>query len=382
MKVFERTDLQTRMIRNMRARSPELTYFGPGPLRAFLYAVAVELQHLYYRLFRADLKQDALRALGSDLDDLAAARGVTRLGAAAASAVLQFTGTLGTVIPIGFQVQSSTGVTYSTTESGTITQDSSNPGTSGIVKLIAQSTSLGAGSQIPRGSLTLMVNAGNVTGGTLSAVTNLAPSVGGGDAETDELLRSRVINQLAVLNQGTRAFYETQLRLLDPTIVRVYVGRGLGLRSVRVAIVARSGALYTNNALSSLATSLSPYVPAQTSVEMTNLIFTPITVSFTGSMLPGYADRDVTEQIARNISAFMDWTLWPFGQTVHWSDLEALVLNTTGVDTLVASSFVPALDTPIPANSLPRLTSITFTDVTTSTTTTLGSLTAQFPRLA
>ena len=370
------------MIRNMRARSPELTYFGPGPLRAFLYAVAVELQHLYYRLFRADLKQDALRALGSDLDDLAAARGVTRLGAAAASAVLQFTGTLGTVIPIGFQVQSSTGVTYSTTESGTITQDSSNPGTSGIVKLIAQSTSLGAGSQIPRGSLTLMVNAGNVTGGTLSAVTNLAPSVGGGDAETDELLRSRVINQLAVLNQGTRAFYETQLRLLDPTIVRVYVGRGLGLRSVRVAIVARSGALYTNNALSSLATSLSPYVPAQTSVEMTNLIFTPITVSFTGSMLPGYADRDVTEQIARNISAFMDWTLWPFGQTVHWSDLEALVLNTTGVDTLVASSFVPALDTPIPANSLPRLTSITFTDVTTSTTTTLGSLTAQFPRLA
>lgn len=381
MNVFERSELQNRMIKNMRARTGEITYFGPGPVRSFLYAIAVELQHLYYRLFRVDLKQDPLKALGSDLDAIGVSRGLARLGASAASAVLEFTGTIGTTIPVGFQVRDAAGVVYQTTESGVIAANTLASSVNGLKKLVAQSVVTGAASQSERGSLNSMVNAANVTGGTLVSVTNPGPSVGGADIESDDQYRSRIISYLSALNQGTRVFYEAQVRSIDPSVVRVYVSKGLGAHTVNVYPVSRSGATYTSPQLTAIAAGLGPVTPVQVSVNVQNLSYTSIDIAFTGTVKNGFTATDVLNNVAYNISNFLDWSVWGFGTTVQWDDLLALASNSDGVDKISPGTFTPSMDTAVAVNSLPKLTSITFTDATSQAVSSFTAISTEFPRL-
>lgn len=88
MQLYTRNTLIDRMIQAVRSQTDAITYYGPGPFRAFLYAVAGEVQHLYYKLFQVEKRLDLLSATGADLDNFAAARGLTRRGAIQSSALL------------------------------------------------------------------------------------------------------------------------------------------------------------------------------------------------------------------------------------------------------------------------------------------------------
>lgn len=89
MQLYDRSTLINRMISAVRARTSAITYFGPGPFRAFLYAVAGEVQHLYYKMFQVEQRLDPLSASGTALDAYAAGRGLSRLGANEASVILE-----------------------------------------------------------------------------------------------------------------------------------------------------------------------------------------------------------------------------------------------------------------------------------------------------
>jgi uncharacterized phage protein gp47/JayE len=89
MQLYDRGTLINRMISAVRARTSAITYFGPGPFRAFLYAVAGEVQHLYYKMFQVEQRLDPLSAQGAALDAYAAGRGLSRLGANEASTILE-----------------------------------------------------------------------------------------------------------------------------------------------------------------------------------------------------------------------------------------------------------------------------------------------------
>lgn len=379
MKVLDRTTIQTRLLLSMRARDSEITYFGPGPIRAFFYAIAVELQHLYYRLFRADLKQDPLRAVGTDLDEIGQSRGISRLGASQSSAVLTFTGTVGTTIVSTFQVRTTSGQIYATTEGGTIVADSDNPGTNAPMKLLAQSVSSGSVSAAGQGTINQVVSFTGISGGTLQSVVNEAPSVGGADAETDDQYRSRIVNYLATLNQGTRAFYEATARTIDSTVVRTIVGRSAEPHTIKLLLVSRSGASYSTPQLTSMASALGPLVPVLAMVSVGNVVFTPITVVITGTIKSGFVVRDVIEQAARRLNQYMDWSQWPLSTDVQWDNLLAIVSTTDGIDDI--KSFSPLRDVSVAANSLPKLTSISFTDATSLQVTTLSAITGDFPVL-
>lgn len=88
MQLLTRNTIIDRMIQAVRAETNAITYFGPGPFRAFLYAVAAEAQHLYYKLFQVEEKLDVLSASGEALDAFGAGRGLPRQGAIASSVLL------------------------------------------------------------------------------------------------------------------------------------------------------------------------------------------------------------------------------------------------------------------------------------------------------
>ena len=379
MQVFERSQLQSRMLLNMRAQDPSITYFGPGPIRAFFYAVAVEIQHLYYRLFRADLKQDALRAIGSDLDAIGASRGVTRLGPSPSSVILSFTGTVGTVIPAAFQVNSTSGIQYQTSEVGQIVATVTPAQATDTVKIIAQSTTSGAASMVAQGTVTQVVSYTAVSGGTLNSVTNLAPSAGGVDLESDDQYRARIVEYLASINQGTRAFYDAQIKQADPTVVRTFIGRSTDPHAVVALVAARSGATYNSTQLQAIATVVGPNLPVTTALTVSNMAWQSIDVTILGTLNSGFTATQVILTIAANLNQYLNWSTWTFNADIQWDNLLALAVNAAGVANII--SFTPSVDIPLTNGVLPKLSSISFTDAATSQTTTVSGIISDFPVL-
>lgn len=88
MQLLTRSAIIDRMIQAVRSQTATITYFGPGPFRAFLYAVAAEAQHLYFKLFQVEQKLDVLSATGEALDAFGAGRGLPRQAATASSVLL------------------------------------------------------------------------------------------------------------------------------------------------------------------------------------------------------------------------------------------------------------------------------------------------------
>jgi uncharacterized phage protein gp47/JayE len=89
IQLYDRSTLIDRMIQAVRSQTSAITYFGPGPFRAFLYAVAGEVQQVYFKLFKVEQKLDLLVASGEDLDNHAEGRGLARLGGSSASVVIE-----------------------------------------------------------------------------------------------------------------------------------------------------------------------------------------------------------------------------------------------------------------------------------------------------
>jgi len=156
-------------------------------------------------------------AWGDYLDDHADALGLTRKTATAASGVVRFTGSAGTVIAVGTEVSTipvssdDDPVSFVTTESGTIS--------STTVDVAVEAVSAGAAGNVGSNTITNLVspNAG------VSAVSNPSAMAGGSDVETDEDLRYRVLLKLrGGQGAGTIADYE-QWALAYPGIASCVV---------------------------------------------------------------------------------------------------------------------------------------------------------------
>lgn len=451
MQILDRDTLISRMIQTVRAKTAAITYFGPGPFRAFLFAVATEIQHLYYRMFQVEQRLDPLSASGDALDAWAAGRGLTRAGAGQSSVVLSVsapatisgTGTLSitgtsatgvgtafttqaqvndifvvngfsylitaissdtaaTVVaavdvttPTGFQIQkssvlipvaptplqvsSSDGVTFSATEDLLLLPEFAGS-TTLTGKLIAMSVGAGASQNVAAGTINTVVNP-SVSSLVTLTVTNDAAAQGASDAETDTVFRSRIAGLFAALNQGTRQFYDAQVRLALPRVVRTYVARGSQLNEVVVYCATRDGSTLTSAEKSTVAAALMEVTPVQTFVTITDMLFQSIDVSFDTTLTPGTTVTDVTTSLARSYAGLLDWSIWPFETSVQADDLLRIASGTDGIDSLTIGSFVPATDVSLSAATLPKVGTISIVDVSSGATATVTAMNNQYPRL-
>lgn len=454
MQVYTRNTLIDRMIVAMRAESNDITYFGPGPTRSLLSAVAGELQHLYYSVYQTEQANSALSASGDALDAQAAERGLTRLGASAASALVTIevsatvtgtgtistsgttvngTGTLfltqvavgdtliagsvrgvvtsapvdndgpitvgssmGTLTNSAFQIQKTSitvpvsptplqvttngGTVFQATENVTLVATYSGSNTlRGVVPMVSSIT--GPAANVAAFTLTRVVNPNVVPLVSAVTSTNRSAAQGGTVEESDSQLRSRIVNVVSSLNQGTAAFYEAQVRVINPRIIRVYLARGSALNEVLVYCLTSDGATLTPAEKSTLTSDLSEVVPVQTKVTIRDMVLQPIDITFATTLRTGFTLQNVRDSMVESCRQFLDWSTWPFGRVVQQDDLLRVASGAAGVDRLDVSTFSPVADIEMPPATLPRVGEITIQNIATGETMVIDSVTSQYPRL-
>lgn len=155
-----------------------------------LSATAVEISDArqdFYQDYQQTFIDDAI---GEDLEKRTSEMGITRLAATQAIGEVEFTGSPGAMIPIGSMVSTTSGTQYVTTEQAVIDSD-------GNVSVSIAAVNSGSSGNVPANVITLIP----VTLPGVISVTNLEPTYGGEDTETDEELRERYFD--SIKNQST-----------------------------------------------------------------------------------------------------------------------------------------------------------------------------------
>lgn len=171
------------------------------------------------------------------LERIASLYGLARLPASFAIGDVTFTGTNGSAIPSGTELQTSSGARYVTTDDGAIAG-----GTADVPVTAVDAGSTGnliAGTAISLLESVLGVNA--------QAVVAAAGITGGADVESDDQLRTRVIERLQSPPQGgAKHDYVGWAKAAHPSVTRVWVfPQELGAGTVVVRIVTDNEASLT-----------------------------------------------------------------------------------------------------------------------------------------
>lgn len=352
------------------SENSKITYLGQdGVVRAILNAVANTTFESWADLYQIKRQMFVETSSGGDLDNIASRNNITRRSATKSSVVLIINGPDSTVIPAGTLVKSSvSGVIYQTKSE--ITLGERNPDISRPVLnsslgdvVIAESITTGSNSKVSAGELSQFVT--QIDGVT---VTNLVGSTGGLDEETDVQLRSRIINQVSLLNQGTKVFYETLAKENDSSIIKAKAEFDPTNLGTKIYLVKNSFASYTQGELDTIAAAIYEKQRALSSVNCYNASIQSIEVQFSYTRVTGYNHTDIVESITENIAALIE-NEFEFGAVIKYQDILNIIIDEPGVDLTVGSFYLNGKQENIScgSNSVPRFTTITASDGTTGT---------------
>lgn len=194
------------------AKSPEafganvdLTPYSP---LGILLALISESMALLWQLVESAYYASWLdTAEGIHLDLISRFAGVTRKPPQKEQVELIFVGTDGTIIPVGYIIQTPSGIQFVTTESKIIL---------GITTVLAEAVEYGVGSRVGQNQLTEFATpqAG------IDSVTNLFGSSGGSAFESDADLRARALDNINVFrkNVGLVDYIKRQIKN-DPNVI-------------------------------------------------------------------------------------------------------------------------------------------------------------------
>ena len=373
------TQIETEMTQAVPVTTPLITYFGlNGIMKSLVKASAAMLRDMYHLLGKVARARFLDTSSGVDLVARVSEDGLTPLGANAASVILQVSGTVGIPIPEGtIVICTVNNIQFRTTSA--ITIGTQNPDLYGLAHstglsdiVLAECLTAGSIGNVPVGTVTQLQTP--IPG--VTAITNPAPGYGGQDIENDHELRERDRNRITLLNQGTQLFYETLAQEVDPRVLRAISSYYAPSNGVQLVLANRSGANFSGGDLTAIEAGVYALQRAFSYIHCVNLSFTGITLAFTATLSPGADFDTVYAAVADNISNFLDFRIWPFGQMVQYDDLVRIVRATAGIDNLdVAGSFLVnsgRVNILISNISLPRFTSLAFTNKVTSVTKTVA----------
>lgn len=367
------------------AHDTPVTYLGTGGVvSGIIRVLSYLLEALWFEYDRLRRKIFLATATTTDLDNLGTEKGVVRETANASGVVLAFNGTTGTSIPAGTIVRAYNGLAFETTAdltlgsafSGYTIVPSSTDTPLGLSyslrnKVYARCQTTGITGNVPANTITITTISG-VT------VTNPYPAENGRDTESDTHFRSRLAKYYSILDLNTIEYYEMRAKqhpTLGTNILRVLPVKS-GFRSIDVYIVTKDGAGLSSSNLTILTNYLKTYLPVLSNITCRNIVFTPITISVRIEKEAGYTTTQIYQQMASNLSTFIDWSTWDFGNTVDDADLLLQIKSTTGVKNVFLDSFTTHLDSfgyarggdiYVPTTSLPRLVGLSIAIVTSST---------------
>lgn len=342
------------MVADMRNEGSAITDFNVGtPQRAILQSVAIQLQHLWIRLKRIYRASKILTAMSDDLDDQVVARGLTRYTAAKAGVTIRFTGSEGSNVPSATRVSTKDGISFSTTEGGTIGTGET------YIDLDAEADVAGTAGNVKANTITEL--SGSISG--ITGITNPYPASGGLDSETDEELRNRAMTQLATISKGIQASYQAWAQEASEEVLRARAERReTAPGQVWVHLVKRSGTSFTLEERNAIAVHIVGKAPVSSNITCKNTEFTIVNVSCEIRLEDGYSLVDVQDTVEANLAAYLDWKTWQWGQDVQSADLMSIVNNSEGVNDIIVSTFSPVSNVSVGSCSLPKLGTVTLTE--------------------
>jgi len=294
-------------------------------------------------------------ATGQYLDNIAEMRGIApRLGESKSSGYVRVFATPGTQYLAGYhKFFSDSGITFEVTESYTV----SDVGY-GYVKV--KSEQVGSNTNIPPLAIT---NVSPIPVGHEYAI-NEYQMQGGRDTESDEVFRQRIKRSLNILSKNTLE-YLTQLFLkYNSDILRVFNYGFTDTGKIRLAIVTTSGRQLSQTELQELLDATQEYLSiteslqygtSNQSLELVNVEWEYIDISFRVDIDANYDVYSVLKEIQVNINQELDWRTWDSLKKVEWDNLLTAVKRTKGVKYVPDNHFYPRTDIFISKYKLPRV---------------------------
>lgn len=225
----------------------------------------------------------------------------------------------------------------------------------------------------------------NVESNTITAVTpipvghkkcsNEYIATGGADAETDEVFRLRIVNNVNILSLTTMEYYNQIFQNIDDRVLKVLnLGKNDDSKQV-LAIVTQNGVDLTQEELDALLESSKVYFPLSdlnqfgyvVGVVLQNISWYEIGgatgIDFRLQVNELYDPDEVRQSIQINISKKIDFRFWNAGDRIEWDDLLDIVKKTNGVKYVADEYFYPQEDEQVPANYLPRIKNFVMRDL-------------------
>jgi len=199
------------------------------------------------------------------------------------------------------------------------------------------------------------------------ATVNEYASVGGLDAEDDEVFRLRVKNNMNLRSASTMEYINQLFQSYDDRVLRV-LNMGvseLGRRTI--AIVTQNGVDLTGGELSDLLDATKERFPISDlnrfgdilGIELVNVPYYEVGgangIDFRVGIDPSADFDEVRRNIQVGMSKYFDFRYWDSSRKVEWDDLLAIVKGTSRVRYVPDAYFHPNVDEVVPVNQLPRV---------------------------
>lgn len=286
---------------------------------------------------------------GLVLDACAENFGVSERKTSSSSSVyVRLVGSIGTsYIRDSHFMKSNSGITFQLDENITIPS-------MGFVYMKAKSLQEGSSTNVDSLTINDFINSpsGHI------AVINEASATGGVDIETDDSLRRRIKNISNVAQTGTLALLEQIIIRTNANVFKIYYNGINAIGNISIGIVTENGATLTDSQINILEQVLIPYLSLtdrRTKVEITNVEFYPIDISFRVE-LDRSIDIDATRrEIQYNLSSYLDFRYFDHKKKVEQDNMLEIVKSSKGVKYVLDQYFSPKVDITIPYNKLPRL---------------------------
>lgn len=282
-------------------------------------ALAIELAGIGAEQAAILLNGFGQTATGAYLDLHAGEFDESRKAATKATGSVTFTGTNGTVVPMGSLVSTRGGIQYQTKAAATIA--------TGTAVVAIEASVAGANGNVPM----LAIDTMPITIGGITAVSNPDETIGGTDTETDASLRARLLERVRLpATSGNAAHYIIWAKKVAGVgaakVIPIWNGPG----TVKVVIIdsnklPASGAIIS--AVSTYVETQRPIGPTVTYVSATAL---NITVSATLVLKSGYTVAGLKPAIEAAITAYL--ASIAFVKTaVSYAQIGVAILSVEGV---------------------------------------------------
>ena len=353
------------MLSDFISSQSSVTYLGKeSTARGIFYSIANTLAEIWNDVYQMKRQMQVSTAKLTDLDTLGARDGLTRNGATKSSVALVVSGTAGTVIPQGTTVLSIGGVSYSTVNVITLGNNSSlsRPLESLTLGDIVMAESTTTGSSTQAGIKEITIFNPPITG---VQVTNLLPTVGGKDAETDDEFRKRIVENSNLFSQGTQTFYEVLAREANPNVI-LTTAKFDPLNGGTIIYVAKNTLVnYTSDELQTISDYVYDRQRALNPVTCLNATYKQIEIAFQYNRDSAVLATDINKNLAIKLSEFINLQRISFGAVVGYQQILQMILSITGIKNIILSTFLingTQGDVVCGSTELPSLTKLVMND--------------------